>query len=102
MQTTRIQYLQLIFLMSFDCLVDIKHEITRTKLLYTSHAGATALDGSRVVDGTGPIFLDELRCTGRESSLFNCSHNRLGAHDCDHSDDAGVNCIGMVENINFS
>ena len=57
------------------------------------------MDGSRVVHGTGPILLDELRCTGRESSLFNCSHNRLGAHDCDHSDDAGVNCIGMVENI---
>lgn len=56
------------------------------------------MDGSRVVDGTGPILLDEVRCTERESNLFNCSHNRLGVHDCDHSDDAGVNCIGIWKN----
>lgn len=72
--------------------------LLQAKISKFSHTGAIPLDGNRVVDGTGLILLDELRCTGREASLFNCSHNiinGLSTHNCDHADDAGVKCIGM-------
>ena len=45
-------------------------------------------------EGAGAILLDNLRCTGDEVSLFNCSHNGVGNHNCGHSEDVGVTCQG--------
>ena len=42
--------------------------------------------------GTGGIYLDDLGCRGNESRLIDCSHNVIGVHNCDHSDDAGIRC----------
>ena len=42
--------------------------------------------------GSGQIWLDDLRCTGSESSLFHCPHRGIGSHNCGHSEDAGVIC----------
>lgn len=50
--------------------------------------------------GTGPVFLDGLRCSGAERSLLDCPRNSMMS-TCGHSQDAGVRCQGAREFTHF-
>ena len=63
-------------------------------------AGAFALHWATFGVGLGPIFLDEVGCTGSEISLLECSHIGISNHDCSHFEDAGVLCPGKSYLIN--
>ena len=39
-----------------------------------------------------PIWLDNVNCTGNETSIIHCNHSKWGEHDCDHSNDIGIVC----------
>ncbi|KAF6096411.1 serine protease 12 [Phyllostomus discolor] len=48
---------------------------------------ADAFGGSR-----GPIWLDEVRCSGREPGLLQCPRAPWGRHDCSHREDVALAC----------
>ncbi len=46
--------------------------------------------------GPGAIVLDNVGCVGTETNLFDCPHNGLNIHNCNHWEDAGVWCYGKI------
>ncbi len=59
-------------------------------IIFTTLTGTSP--GNQYGEGSGPILLDDVVCTGQESSLLQCSHAGFGNHDCTHADDARVVC----------
>ena len=51
--------------------------------------------------GTGPTFLDDVRCDGDEHNLNYCYHNRVSVHNCVHIKDAGVICPQQGSECHF-
>ena len=56
----------------------------------------SAYTGAYFGQGSGPILLDDVTCTGNEATLSNCGHLGVGnTRNCDHSEDAGVRCYNI-------
>ncbi|KAI8495113.1 hypothetical protein Bbelb_270990 [Branchiostoma belcheri] len=68
------------------------HVVCR-QLGYTSAAAARA--SAAFGQGSGPIWLDDVRCDGSQTTITGCGHNGWGSHNCGHSEDAGVVCISI-------
>ena len=46
--------------------------------------------------GSGDILLDNVRCTGSESSLLDCTYSTSVYCSLRHNEDAGVRCHGEL------
>ncbi|XP_061194817.1 scavenger receptor class A member 5-like [Saccostrea echinata] len=55
-------------------------------------SGGTALESAYYGEGSGQIWLDDVSCSGTESSLMECSKPPFGMHNCGHGEDASVRC----------
>ena len=70
---------------------------TKNVIANTSCSGSRAYHGAYYGAGTGPIHLDNVRCSGNEQRLIDCPHIRntytvTPLQDCSHVEDAAVSC----------
>ena len=49
--------------------------------------------------GSGPIWLDGVRCRGTEATLAECVVKPWGHHACNHVEDASVVCSGNLHHM---
>ncbi|KAI4878979.1 hypothetical protein NFI96_032273, partial [Prochilodus magdalenae] len=54
-----------------------------------------ALSDAHFGPGSGPIWMNDVQCSGSEATLRNCLSSESSKHNCDHSKDAGVICSGV-------
>ncbi|KAI4901971.1 hypothetical protein NFI96_006073 [Prochilodus magdalenae] len=59
----------------------------------------SALNRAYFGQGSGPVLLDDVACSGSESSITACPNEVFGKHNCYHHEDAGVICSGTFINI---
>uniref|UniRef100_UPI004038D6BF antigen WC1.1-like n=1 Tax=Callospermophilus lateralis TaxID=76772 RepID=UPI004038D6BF len=55
-----------------------------------------AMDYAQFGEGSGSIWLEDLKCTGEEDQVQKCPSLGWGQHYCTHAADAGVICSGFV------
>jgi len=60
-------------------------------MLGYGHGGQVT--ANRYGAGNGTIWLDDVRCSGVETSISGCHHSGWGHHNCRHDEDVAVSCI---------
>ena len=68
---------------------------TLTSSTVPVHLGGRAYSNAHFGAGSGPIFLDDVRCSLSSSQLLECPSRPILSHNCLHSADAGVECESM-------
>ncbi|XP_029949279.1 scavenger receptor cysteine-rich domain-containing group B protein-like [Salarias fasciatus] len=58
--------------------------------------------GAAFGPGGGPIWLDDVSCSGNESSISHCRHPGFGVDNCDHYEDASVICEGVEGEVHLA
>ena len=57
--------------------------------------------GAAFGQGTGQIWLDNVKCIRNETLITQCSHGGWGLHNCGHHQDVGVVCRHLKGQFNF-
>ena len=58
-----------------------------------SPKAAQAFSGAHHGQGSGPIWMAGVSCSGSESHIYDCSQSGWGNNNCTHDKDASVQCL---------
>lgn len=76
-----------------DDLWDLRDADVACGQLSCGYALSVTGQGGPFPPGRGPVYLDDLNCTGNEDNLWSCPATE-DEPDCGHKEDAGVTCSG--------
>ena len=65
-----------------------------------SQLATHAWSGAYYGQSSGPIWIDDVACSGSESHIYDCRHRGWGNNDCTHSEDASVQCSANIRLAN--
>lgn len=88
---------------SWGTVCDDHWSLTNAEVVCRELNCGTVLEAKRGAffgEGQNVIWLDDVQCTGSESSILKCPHRPLGQNNCGHAEDAGVICSEHVRVIN--
>ncbi|XP_070551036.1 scavenger receptor cysteine-rich domain-containing protein DMBT1-like [Ptychodera flava] len=54
--------------------------------------GGTVYYDAKYGEGSGPVWFDNIRCTGNEESIFECGFSENRKNSCGHYQDVSVSC----------
>jgi hypothetical protein len=83
---------------------DDNWDLTDARVVCRQLGFATALAAIRSASygqGTGPILMDNVHCTGEEKGIQDCLHNGWKDNNCNHAEDAGVDCAVSVPKLSL-
>uniref|UniRef100_K1QGZ3 Deleted in malignant brain tumors 1 protein n=1 Tax=Magallana gigas TaxID=29159 RepID=K1QGZ3_MAGGI len=60
---------------------------------------SVAYGNAKYGEGSGPIWLDNVNCSGSETSITECIHNGWGSHNCHHNEDVSIKCLPPFEGL---
>ena len=88
-------------------IVSIRYNLVKTcNMEFNKHSynclGSSPLFAAYFGQGTGPIVLNHVGCTGSETRLIDCPSEAVTS--CSHSEDAGVRCLpktGYFANLKY-
>jgi deleted-in-malignant-brain-tumors protein 1 len=50
--------------------------------------------GNQYGPGFGPVWMDNVQCTGTEDVINECQHSEIGGSNCSHAQDVSISCVG--------
>ncbi|XP_074470969.1 scavenger receptor cysteine-rich type 1 protein M130-like isoform X1 [Sebastes fasciatus] len=90
---------------SWGTVCDDLWTITNAEVVCRELNCGTVLEAKKAAffgEGKNMIWLDDVQCTGSESSVLKCTHKQFGDNNCGHGEDAGVICSEHVRVVNGS
>lgn len=63
------------------------------------NTGGTAIPQAAFGKGSGQILLDDVDCSGEETSIRDCRNANNTGSNCVHEEDAGVRCNGKIRDF---